>query len=272
MNCLYCGKEFKPDRKTHKFCSEKCQRKYRDQNHSDLESEREWERKAAQNLNKRYVKRLIYLLSGGSIKFKDITEGMIEAKRKAILELRFKRENHLLKRDRIIKGPYKCKCIICGIDFISTMSFANVCSKKCNNRKFANRIRLKYNPKPKKELKCKVCGQIFLSSKKQGLCSYKCRNKYRDRNHSDRARKFGCQHEYVNPIKVFIRDGWKCQLCGKQLRKKDRGKFIDLAPELDHIIPLSKGGAHSYLNTQCACRKCNGDKNDNNIGQLRMFG
>jgi 5-methylcytosine-specific restriction endonuclease McrA len=25
---------------------------------------------------------------------------------------------------------------------------------------------------------------------------------------------------------------------------------------------LSKGGAHTYANTQCLCRKCNSDKSD----------
>ena len=35
-----------------------------------------------------------------------------------------------------------------------------------------------------------------------------------------------------------------------------------LSPELDHIHPVSKGGAHSYANTQCLCRQCNAGKSD----------
>ena len=82
----------------------------------------------------------------------------------------------------------------------------------------------------------------------------------------------GREENEIRLVKVFKRDGWKCQLCGKKLKPKDRGKFIDNAPELDHIIPWAKGGEHSYRNTQCTCRKCNGDKNDKELGQLRMFG
>jgi 5-methylcytosine-specific restriction endonuclease McrA len=104
------------------------------------------------------------------------------------------------------------------------------------------------------------------------LRKYSGRISHTVNNNKKKAKHFGCEYEWVNPLKVFMRDGWICQLCGKRLKNKNRGKLIDLAPELDHIIPLSKGGAHSYLNTQCACRKCNGEKNNDEIGQLRLFG
>lgn len=31
---------------------------------------------------------------------------------------------------------------------------------------------------------------------------------------------------------------------------------------LDHIVPISKGGPHTYSNTQCLCRDCNLKKSD----------
>lgn len=66
--------------------------------------------------------------------------------------------------------------------------------------------------------------------------------------------------ETVDPIKVFERDGWVCHLCGRRTLKTKRGTNHPRAPELDHIIPLSLGGAHSYANTACSCGKCNRDK------------
>lgn len=78
--------------------------------------------------------------------------------------------------------------------------------------------------------------------------------------------------EKVDPLRVFARDGWRCKLCGIKTPPALRGTYKANAPELDHIVPVSKGGAHTYLNTQCACRKCNGLKSDRPLGQLLMFG
>ena len=72
--------------------------------------------------------------------------------------------------------------------------------------------------------------------------------------------------ENVNPMRVFKRDKWKCQGCGIKTQKKYT--LMDSAAEMDHIIPLSKGGEHSYLNTQTLCRKCNQEKSNKIEGQL----
>ncbi len=48
-----------------------------------------------------------------------------------------------------------------------------------------------------------------------------------------------------------------------------------MAGTIDHIIPLSQGGEHSYKNTQLACFECNCKKGDRGIPggeQLRTFG
>ncbi len=55
--------------------------------------------------------------------------------------------------------------------------------------------------------------------------------------------------ETVVPRRVFERDGWLCGICGINVEKKDAS--------LDHIIPISKGGAHSYANTQTSHLRCN---------------
>lgn len=92
-------------------------------------------------------------------------------------------------------------------------------------------------------------------------------------SHRKRARRYGVEYEPVSRLKVFGRDGWKCQICGKPTPRNKMGRMVSNAPELDHRVPISKGGGHTYSNTQCACRKCNGDKNNlRNTGQLPMFG
>ena len=50
---------------------------------------------------------------------------------------------------------------------------------------------------------------------------------------------------------IFKRDNFECQYCGT---KKEL--------TLDHVIPGSRGGAHSWLNLVSACKKCNAKKGD----------
>lgn len=78
--------------------------------------------------------------------------------------------------------------------------------------------------------------------------------------------------ESVDPLRVFARDRWRCKLCGRKTPQTKRGTYEDDAPELDHIEPVSLGGMHTYLNTQCACRACNIRKGAKPLGQLLMFG
>ena len=52
---------------------------------------------------------------------------------------------------------------------------------------------------------------------------------------------------------VMQRDGFKCCLCG---RSASNG--VEL--EVDHIVPVSKGGSTTYSNLQTLCRECNRGK------------
>lgn len=56
---------------------------------------------------------------------------------------------------------------------------------------------------------------------------------------------------------VLEADGWVCQICGIPTPREKRGTQEPDAPTIDHIVPLSAGGAHSYANVQCACLRCN---------------
>lgn len=71
--------------------------------------------------------------------------------------------------------------------------------------------------------------------------------------------------ERVDPIDVLNAFNWTCYICKKKTPKRLRGTYDDRAPEVDHIVPLSKGGNHTFANLACACRKCNGDKSDNEM-------
>ena len=55
---------------------------------------------------------------------------------------------------------------------------------------------------------------------------------------------------------VFERDGYKCKCCGKH------GYRSNL--EIDHIIPISRGGKSTYDNLQTLCHDCNYKKGNTN--------
>lgn len=125
---------------------------------------------------------------------------------------------------------------------------------------------------------CNRCNSLYYPTKKnQRICSDECLEEGRLQSRRKakslrRARMRGAsKSEAVDPFKVFDRDGWRCQICLRKTSKGKRGTVDDRAPELDHIVPLSKGGTHSYNNTQCTCRRCNGLKSDNVYGQIPMF-
>lgn len=67
---------------------------------------------------------------------------------------------------------------------------------------------------------------------------------------SRRARKNGAFVEQVDPAVVFERDRGICGICTKPIDPPDKW-------HVDHVVPLAKGGAHSYHNTQPAHAFCN---------------
>ena len=59
---------------------------------------------------------------------------------------------------------------------------------------------------------------------------------------------------------VFIRDDFTCQYCGRQCH--------DLT--IDHVVPRSRGGDHTWENLVSACKPCNHRKGGKSLGQARM--
>lgn len=55
--------------------------------------------------------------------------------------------------------------------------------------------------------------------------------------------------------KIKERDGYKCRNCGASLQNEP-----NLLLEIDHIIPLSKGGITTEDNLQTLCWRCNRNK------------
>lgn len=59
---------------------------------------------------------------------------------------------------------------------------------------------------------------------------------------------------------VFLRDAFTCQYCGRRTG--------DLT--LDHVVPRSRGGPHTWENLTSACRSCNHRKGGKSVSEARM--
>jgi hypothetical protein len=135
---------------------------------------------------------------------------------------------------------------------------------------------------------CAQCGTSFIkaygSLRKRvwgRWCSETCRDSWRAARqqptrlysrghigspHARRAQFYGVAYELgVTRARVFKRDGWACQICARPTLREKQGRTgprDGRLPELDHIIPLSKGGTHTWANVQTLCRRCNSAKGD----------
>jgi hypothetical protein len=169
-------------------------------------------------------------------------------------------------------------CEVCGKPVKARGN--KTCSPECKaerTRQEAKRYWESKSGRDRQPRACKECGKTFVpeyGNKKRYFDSDECLQKYSSRvgKASRRARIHNAAVvESVDPIKVFIRDGWRCKLCGCSTPRRLRGTIEDRAPELDHVVPLALGGTHTYSNTQCTCRKCNQAKGATTIGQMGLL-
>lgn len=110
--------------------------------------------------------------------------------------------------------------------------------------------------------------------KKAGpYCSKRCQLKH-NRNSSNvghRLRKYGSAdkpRDYIHLSDVIERDNGTCYICGCKTSRQDyylsHGWFTvgNTYPTIDHVIPLARGGTHTWDNVRLACRLCNSTKGD----------
>ena len=169
------------------------------------------------------------------------------------------------------------ECTWCGRSFHPTSPrHTKFCTGAC---RYASQV-ASYRPSKPRTHHCKECKAEYRTTMPWSIyCSAICKQraksrtatyKYgrRERDARRRARKRTSVTQRINPFDVFARYKWRCHLCGCKTPKNLRGTMEDKAPELEHIIPLSAGGTHTWDNVACSCRKCNRRKGSETIGQL----
>ncbi len=176
--------------------------------------------------------------------------------------------------------PFEVECGHCGVrtdrpKFCSPQCAQGACNRIKNKAKAA-RSRARW------PTVCVQCGAPIDPKQNRTLCSnvckiaaFKTRSPQRVRAlksaASARRRANLVDAETFDPIEIFERDGWRCHLCTKLTKPALRGTKTKLAPQLDHVLPLAKGGQHTRANTACSCRQCNMSKGAKIIGQPSLF-
>lgn len=107
--------------------------------------------------------------------------------------------------------------------------------------------------------RCVVCESEYVPiSENHRYCSKRCKNR------AENAIKGGIYRgaragEKIGWRDVWVRDGGKCRLCGEPIDISLRHPDPKSA-SLDHIVPISAGGAHCMTNVQLAHLGCNSKK------------
>lgn len=65
---------------------------------------------------------------------------------------------------------------------------------------------------------------------------------------------------HFNKKNILIRDKFTCSYCGTTSGRMN----------VDHVIPVSKGGESSWTNCVCSCMACNGKKSDKDLSQVGL--
>jgi 5-methylcytosine-specific restriction endonuclease McrA len=161
----------------------------------------------------------------------------------------------------------RVSCPQCGVQYTATYDLRKYCSEQCridagNARQAGLRGAALWRRRPRV---CRWCAQAYLPRvQHQVFCSYECkrRSNYsrpekQGTAHIRRALIFGCAVEQVDKWVIFERDGWRCCVCRVPTPRELSGTHEHNAPELDHDVPLRRGGPHSVSNTQLLCHSCN---------------
>lgn len=153
----------------------------------------------------------------------------------------------------IVVHSASSSCEQCGASFSPNFDGQRFCTTTCSTA-------ARRGP-----LSCRGCGKKMDGGRRWRFCDETCYDSWRHARSGHpaaRAAEFGVAYEEISPFEVFEAAGWKCQICGVLTPRDLRGTWNPLAPELDHIVPMSRGGPHLRSNVQLACRGCNQAKRD----------
>ena len=162
-------------------------------------------------------------------------------------------------------------CRVCGVAIpLSSPSLS--CSKSCRimyrRLKHAERM-------AQRRWTCKQCGRTWLG-RRASVCqecrTIASRETVRARRTQKKAAKRGARVQTfgrnITLRRLIERDGIKCAICGRKTNMQAH-YLSDDYPSVDHIVPVSHGGTHSWTNVRVAHRGCNSVRSDKPSGAIQ---
>lgn len=106
---------------------------------------------------------------------------------------------------------------------------------------------------------CIYCKQEFYpSTAHHRYCTPNCKRQHRAA--AKRAKGLGATDvEVIGKLDVLRQDNWTCHLCGERIDAELQSPH-PMAGTVDHLIPLSHGGTHTWDNLAAAHMRCNSIK------------
>lgn len=138
-------------------------------------------------------------------------------------------------------------------------------SSKRNNSKNVERYRKKVNRPTPNICSLITCNIPLRFDNSTGFCAnhyvHSENSRVSGANHARKRRSLlaNCFIEVVDPVELWKRDAGLCVLCGFPADKNDWW--------MEHLIPITRGGEHSYENAFVSHPRCNNEKNNKLLGE-----
>lgn len=154
------------------------------------------------------------------------------------------------RASQTLPEPVTRACVACGGSFSTNHPRRTACGRTCLAWAYLHPGVVRVLDR-----ECLHCLTPFRAkTAKRRFCSPGC-SQASGRSRREK-RLNGVFIEEVSKTVVADRDKWTCQLCNKRVLKKLSYPH-PMSWSLDHVVPISLGGEHSYANAQLAHLVCN---------------
>jgi hypothetical protein len=189
------------------------------------------------------------------------------------------RNQTYLEIEKLNLGGKECTCHTCGVFFYDNIP-------DLNHHSGVKELYCSVNCETKASFVCIACGEEYVvglphsslfdklrTLRLQGICSIECLPIYKtermlESNYISAARRRALKYgvafdETITRTSVFEKDQGICYLCEMRTHLEHiKDGYQPKLSTVDHVVPISKGGSHTWENVRNCCLKCNITKHD----------